>query len=99
MLLSQWIEAQGGPEKVSATLGVKRNCVYAWKAGRAIPRVQHMKTIVTKSKGKVSYEEMINPYLAMVSKQAKGKKTPKAKAVKKPKAKTAKKKISKPGGF
>jgi hypothetical protein len=63
MLLSTWIDKNGGTLKTGSLLGMKRNCVYAWRHGVALPRPMVMKTIVQKSGGKVTYGEMIDEYL------------------------------------
>lgn len=100
MLLSAWIEKNGGTLKTGNLLGVQRNVVYAWRRG-GLPRAALMKTIVTKTKGRVSYADMIEGHLA--KRTAAVKKTPKAtkktlKAVKgKPVAKKAKSKKIDPG--
>lgn len=64
MLLSTWIDKNGGTMKTGNLLGLKRNVVYAWRKGVALPRPAAMKAIVTKSGGRVSYGEMIDEYLA-----------------------------------
>jgi DNA-binding transcriptional regulator YdaS (Cro superfamily) len=88
MKLSTWIDKNGGTGKTGVLLGVKSNNVHAWLKGRALPRPENMKAIVSKSRGKVSLTEMVDEYL--VKKAASKKKSP----VKKPKAK---KKAKNPG--
>jgi len=110
MRLSHWIKEQGGTAKVGQLLDIKRNAVYAWLAGTAIPRPITMQKLVVKSKGKVTYDDIINEYKANLARRkekraaarpAKGAKKPKVKnpaPAKTPKtvAKPAKLKSSKP---
>lgn len=71
MNLSSWIEKNGGTGPTAKLLGVKHNNVFAWKAGTCIPRPGMMKAIVTKSRGKVGYAEIVEGYLDSKAKTAK----------------------------
>lgn len=92
MLLSTWIDRNGGSGKTGKILGVDRTLVYSWKKGICMPRPAAMKTIVKVSRGKVSYAEIIDEGLA---KTAKPKTITKAKG--KLKKKPLKKKAAKAG--
>ncbi len=97
MLLSAWIEKNGGTGKTGNLLGFKRNCVYAWLHGIALPRPAVMKDIVKKSAGAVTYAEMIDEHLACKKARAL---RPKAVArKKKSSAKTKKKSVKIDPGF
>jgi DNA-binding transcriptional regulator YdaS (Cro superfamily) len=95
MKLSAWVREIGGNKEAGRFLGVERNCAYAWVKGTALPRAHVMKAIVQKTRGKVTYKDMVDEYL---EKRASGKK----KTVKKKKAKSkkpAKKKVKVDPGF
>jgi predicted CopG family antitoxin len=76
MLLSTWIDKNGGTLKTGKILGIKRNAVYAWRKGLALPRPAAMKAIVKVTHGKVSYTDMIEEYLEKKTKKTGTKKTP-----------------------
>lgn len=86
MKLSTWIDQTGGTVKSAAALNVKRNVVYAWRKGVAMPRPFTMQAIVKHTRGKVSYDEIINEYR---TKREEGKAKKKAKTPK-PNAKVLK---------
>lgn len=71
MKLSVWIKEKGGNTMAARFLGVERNCAYAWVEGISLPRAHVMKLIVQKSKGKVTYKEMVDEYLEKKSKPRK----------------------------
>lgn len=77
MYLTTWIDKTGGTLQTAKFLGIKRNAVYAWRHGVAFPRPATMKLIVDRTRGRVSYKEMIEEYVARKKKAA-----PKAKATK-----------------
>lgn len=55
----QWIDDLG-IEEVAGLLKVHICTVYHWRAGRADPRVHHMRYIKKITKGKIGYEQMID---------------------------------------
>jgi hypothetical protein len=63
MNLSQWIDKNGGTVKTGNLLKIKRNCVYAWRKGIALPRPEVMVLIKRKSAGKVTIDEMVTEYV------------------------------------
>lgn len=71
MMLSTWIKKQGGTGAVGKLLNVERNCVYAWLHGTSIPRPITMQQVVKKSRGAVSYDDMIEEYKVNMAKKAK----------------------------
>ncbi len=89
MLLSTWIDKNGGTGKTGLLLGLRRNCVYAWRHGRALPRAAVMKAIVKKSGGRVSYSDMVDEYLEKRTRSTKVTTARKKKASKKAAKKTA----------
>lgn len=91
MLLTQWIDKNGGAGPTSALLGLKRNAIYAWRIGRALPRPEAMAKIYTRTKGRVSYKEMVEEHLDRKAKLATKKKKP-GKIIKSPKLSALKKK-------
>ncbi len=60
MTLTDWVKLQGGYRKTGKLMGVAESCVNAWLRGRSLPRPDLMQRIVKLSKGKVTYDEMIN---------------------------------------
>jgi DNA-binding transcriptional regulator YdaS (Cro superfamily) len=89
MKLSAWVKEIGGNKAAGEFLGVERNCAYSWVKGTALPRAHVMKAIVQKTRGKVTYKDMVDEYL---EKRASGKK-------KKAKSKKPKKKVKVDPGF
>lgn len=57
--LSEWISANGGRDAVARQLGVTEEAIHYWLRKRITPRVETMQRIVELSKGKVSFEEII----------------------------------------
>jgi hypothetical protein len=92
MKLSTWIDKNGGTTRTGEILGVQRNCVYAWRKGVALPRAIVMKKIKDRTRGAVSYDEMIEEFLAKKGLRAKSK--PKAKTGKKRKLNARQKAVS-----
>lgn len=85
MKLATWIDKNGGTGKTAKILGVKRNNVYAWHRGLALPRPRLLKLITVKSNGRVGMVEMINDHLVRLDRK-------KTKTVKATKGKTLGKK-------
>lgn len=56
----KWIETQGGPRVVARKLGYESPAVHAWIKGVSSPKALAMQKIVRMSKGKVSYDDIIN---------------------------------------
>lgn len=48
-----------GVNRLAGTLGIYQTTVQAWLQGRSLPRAWQMKNIKELSKGKVSYEAII----------------------------------------
>jgi hypothetical protein len=48
---------------VAAELGVTPQCISRWHCQRICPRPEQMKALLKLSKGKLSYESIIEPYL------------------------------------
>jgi hypothetical protein len=61
-ILQNWVKVSGGTIRVSKMLGVKRSAVYAWMDKSVLPRPVVMQRIVRASKGKVSYDALIDSY-------------------------------------
>lgn len=55
----RWIEKTGVSE-VARQLGVHRRTVYNWKTGHCYPLVHQMRDIKAITKGKISYEHIID---------------------------------------
>lgn len=63
MQLSTWIEKEG-PKKVAKDFGVDPSTVSFWRKGKSLPRPHHMAQIVKRSKGKVTFANIIEHFLA-----------------------------------
>lgn len=63
MKLSTWIDSNGGNAATGKILGIQRNVSYAWRNGVALPRPEMMRAIVKKTRGRVSYGEMVEEFL------------------------------------
>lgn len=60
--LVAFISKNGGTIGISKRLGVTRNAVYAWITRKVLPQAITMQRIVKLSKGRVSYDSMIDSY-------------------------------------
>jgi len=58
MTLQAWIK-ETGPKNVAHLLKVDSSTVHFWKAGKTLPRPAIMVRIHQLSRGKVSYEQMV----------------------------------------
>ena len=62
MTLQSWIKKTGTKE-VAKICGVDRNCVWQWAHFVSVPADKKKVLIVRASRGKVTYKEIIEPYL------------------------------------
>jgi molybdenum-dependent DNA-binding transcriptional regulator ModE len=63
MNLSKWIEKNGGINRAAKQLGVSIHRVYAWQAYACLPKAAMMRQIFEKTRGAVSYKELVDEYL------------------------------------
>lgn len=63
MPFHEWITSLGVPA-VCKLLNVGHNTVYLWRDLQTLPKPRMMKKVVTVTHGLVSYESIIEPYLA-----------------------------------
>jgi len=63
MTLQSWI-VQTGPKEVAKLLNVDPAAVSLWRNKKTLPRPHQMKRIKQLSRGRVSYEVMIEKFLA-----------------------------------
>jgi hypothetical protein len=59
--LKSWID-EIGINKVAQAFCLERSTVRKWRDGSQLPKALHMQAIVKLSKGKVSYDAMIEPW-------------------------------------
>jgi transposase len=59
MKFKTWVVEQGGAKEVSKILGVTPHTVRTWLRSEATPRVEVMARIITKSKNKIKYQDII----------------------------------------
>ncbi len=62
MNLTQWIE-KNGVTGIANYLKINRSVVGHWKGGKVLPRPEMMQVIVKRTKGQITYAEMIEEYL------------------------------------
>lgn len=65
-----WIDSQGGPRKVAHMLGSDSSLVSNWLSRVAIPRPLTMREIVKRSKGRVTYDDIIDETMPKKSAKA-----------------------------
>lgn len=61
LTLSEWIE-DVGVIHVANMLRVEKATVRLWRRGKNLPRTEQMKKIRTLSKGRVTYDQMIDSF-------------------------------------
>lgn len=66
LTLNEWIERET-PMKVSRDLEVPYSTVRHWRVGYSHPKLPIMKRIVEITKGEVTYQSIIEPYLKTTS--------------------------------
>lgn len=59
MTLKEWVADRGGPVVVASKLGVTRQAVLYWLAGKATPRPPMIFKIVQLSGGKLTYRQIL----------------------------------------
>ena len=62
MTLCDWI-VKTGPKEVAKLLNVDPSTVSLWRKGANIPHVKTMVKIVKTTKGKVTYRDIIEPFV------------------------------------
>lgn len=63
MTLRDFIYKHGGPDRAGQKLGVKAHAIRIWLRGTGTPRPRTMQLIFKLSKGKVSYDTIIEESL------------------------------------
>lgn len=61
MTLREWIE-ETGPNEVAELLNVPSVNVRQWKRGYCLPRAEQMRIIKKLTRGRIDYEDMIEPH-------------------------------------
>jgi hypothetical protein len=61
LTLKAWID-ELSVSKVAQSFCLERSTVRKWRDGSQLPKALHMRAIVRLSKGKVSYDAMIEPW-------------------------------------
>lgn len=56
----KWIADTGGARHVAVLLGTTERSIYHWKAAINSPNAMTLQKIVTLSKGKVSYQDILD---------------------------------------
>ena len=60
--LRDWID-EIGVNKVAQAFCLERSTIRKWRDGSQLPKALHMHAIVKASKGQVTYETMIDPWV------------------------------------
>lgn len=67
MKLDKFIQEHGGVTKLSKKLKVGQGRVSNWKTGRCLPDDKSKYRLVKLGKGKITYDEIINPFFEAVN--------------------------------